>query len=127
MSRDFTPQMHFLVSKEHPEIYSGNFIIKIEGQPDKKMFTDEQMQLKEKYKTFYVCASDIFFKIYEKYSIEQFERINKLIEELVSTTDESKFPKQLVDWYYGKLDKNFYYHERNDEMFCEWLETFLSY
>ena len=126
MSKDFTPQMHYLVSKEYPEIYSGNFIIHIEGKPDRKMFTDKQMQLKEKYKTFYVCAADIFFKIYEKYSTEKFEKINNLIENLVVTEDTSSFPKELVDWYQGKLDKAFYYHETNDEMFCEWLETFLG-
>ena len=126
MSRDFTPQMHYLVSKEYPEIYSGNFIIHIEGKPDRKMFTDEQMQLKEKYKTFYICAADIFFKIYEKYSTEKFEKINNLIESLVEATDTSSFPNELVEWFEGKLDKNFYYHERNDELFLEWLDTFLS-
>ncbi len=126
MSKDFTPQMHYAVSKQYPEIYMGNMIIHIEGKPDTKMFTDEQMELKSKYKTFYICAADIFFKIHEKYSTEKFEKINNLIESLVETTDTSSFPNELVDWFEGKLDKNFYYHERNDELFLEWLDTFLS-
>ena len=33
---------------------------------------------------------------------------------------------ELVDWFEGKLDENFYYHERNDELFLEWLDTYLS-
>ena len=126
MSRDFTPQMHYAVSKQYPEIYMGNMIIHIEGKLDTKMFTDEQMELKSKYKTFYICAADIFFKIYKKYSTEKFEKINNLIESLVEATDTSSFPNELVDWFEGKLDKNFYYHERNDELFLEWLDTFLS-
>ena len=126
MSKDFTPQMHYAVSKQYPEIYMGNITIHIKGKPDTKIFTDEQMELKAKYKTFYICASDIFFKIYEKYSTEKFEKINSLIESLVETTDTSSFPNELVDWFEGKLDENFYYHERNDELFLEWLETYLN-
>ena len=126
MSKDFTPQMHYLVGKQHPEIYLNNITIKVKGVPDKKMFTDEQMALKEKYKTFYICAADIFFKLYKKYDIEKFEKINSLIEELVKASDTSTFPKPLVDWFYGRLDEAFYYHKRNDEMFCEWLETYLN-
>ena len=126
MSRDFTPQMHYAVSKQYPEIYMGNMIIHIEGKPDTKMFTDEQMELKSKYKTFYICAADIFFKIYKKYSTEKFEKINNLIESLVEATDTSSFPNELVEWFEKKKKKNFYYHERNDELFLEWLDTFLS-
>lgn len=43
--------------------------------------------------------------------------------ELAAYVDQKKGDPEsyLIRWFEGKLDKNFYYSERNEEMFCEEL------
>lgn len=123
MSRDFTPQMHYLISRENPEMYRSQMTFTIAGQEPIKKFTDEQLGLMAKYETLYPITADIFFDLRDKMSESDFERLNETFKELVNTPklDWGKFPTELVKYYTGELDPSFHYHEENDRLFKEWV------
>ena len=123
MSRDFTPQMHYMISREYPLIYQSQITYTFSGQEPAPMFTEEQLELMKKYNTLYPITIDFFFELRDRMSERDFERLNDTFKELVITPQREwdKFPEELVKYFKGELDPLFYYHEDNDRLFKEWV------
>jgi len=123
MSRDFTPQMHYMISRENPYMYQSQITCTIAGQEPAPMFTEEQLELMKKYDTLYPITIDFFFELRDRMSERDFERLNDTFKELVITPQREwdKFPEELVKYFKGELDPSFYYHEDNDRLFKEWV------
>ena len=118
MSRDFTPQMHYMISRENPHMYQSQITYTLVGQEPAPMFTEEQLELMKKYDTLYPITIDFFFELWERMSERDFERLNDTFKELVAAPqkDWNRFPEELVKYFKGELDPSFYYHEDNDRL-----------
>ena len=124
MSKDFSPQVHWMVHRRYPEIHlsNGEFHLK-DGV--KMLYTDEELADRRTHEYLQVMASDIYNDIKKLLSPAQFEKLNTLLKDLVEADMQNKstshFPEAVTTWYYNRHDH--YYHEPNDNEFMEFLRT----
>ncbi len=125
MSKDFSPQMHWISYLRCPDIYLSNIMWTIDGKSF-PMFTEDELADRRNHVAMQVLASDIYGKIRSLLSDEDFESLNGTLQKLVDADvcggDMSAFPNEMLDWYFNRHDH--YYHEPNDEEFLGFLEKF---
>ena len=128
MSRDWTPrehyevEQHFLsknlsshwdVMKNAQWVFNGN---------SQRMYSDEEIALRQEYPIFGKFL-DNFPILYERLSkiengLEFLRRKNDELNAYIET-GEGDSDSYLVKWFEGKLDENFHYRERNNQLFVE--------
>ena len=128
MSRDFTPVQRYISNKDSGyDLWLQNIEIEYGGQK-KKLFTEEEQAARLKYRNLAVALSDTFLRVYkdcpeatvaklEEYQIKMQEALEKGSTSLYACD----VPKEMKDWFLGRLDPSFYYCEKNDQLFYEWI------
>lgn len=128
MGRSFTPYEIHLVNKEFPGLYLSNITWTFPDGTEKKMFTEEEQLIKHEYPTFATLFADRFMDLYYRIPEDTREKVLSDMESMMCAftndvdngNELSKYPDELKQWYFGKLDKGFYYHETNDQLFFDW-------
>lgn len=128
MSKDFKPRDIYYVNKAFNDLYLSNISFTDSKGNSFKYFTDEEQKLREKYPAFSTLFDRYFINLSKKLSDKTdllFDKINKIIEQIEKADENNKsfedFPKELVDWFFGRLDKNFYYSNLNNELLFDWI------
>ena len=124
MSKDFSPQMHWMVHLRYPEIHFSNIEMNFNGKRWMR-FTEEELADHRKHEVLWVLASDIYDDIKALLSPDDFEELCVMLKNLVEADTQNKstssFPSEVTDWYYNRHD--YYYHEPNDKAFMEYLSN----
>lgn len=128
MSRDFSPRECWYKNKETISdtiphgIYLQNYSWVIDGK-EHPAFTDAELQDRRVHPYLAVTGGDIYKTVREILPEEKFEKLNRLIGELIDADFGGKstdgFPKEVTDWYFNR--HNHHYHEPNDATFLEYL------
>lgn len=130
MSRDFTPEQHFLVDLSQKNAIR-NSVLTWTSTEGKEIRIDNHLA-KDRYPEFSFLY-ERFDELYKKYAdnekvLKLFDRIEGSIKEAEDQTMNgslpftTKFDTIVQNWFEGKLDPNFYYHETNDDLFSEFIE-----
>ena len=124
MSRDFTPR-EVLIMEKHTKISVFDFmsttVIQYNGK-EEPLYTSEAIALRKQF--------PLFGKLINRFELlyNPLSEVNGGIEFLKEKEKELKvyieaekgdLKSYLVRWFDGELDPNFYYSERNEELFVE--------
>jgi len=124
MSRDFSPREHWLMHMQFPDLHFGNIIVHYAGK-EQPIYTEEELETHKRYPHIWVTGSDIFNSLKSVLSEDEFQKLDKTLEELakadINHKSTSDFPKHITDWYFNR--SNHYYHEPNDEEFMESIQN----
>ncbi|SFU86453.1 hypothetical protein [Butyrivibrio sp. M55] len=124
MSRDFSPRECWFVNKQSGcDAFLQNITYSYAGKKW-DMYTEEELADRKAHRTLAILGADIYIKIKEKLSTEQFEALNMTLTTLVEADENNKsipeIPEEIINWYFNKNDH--YYHEPNDYEFLDYLE-----
>ena len=140
MSRDFTPRELFLADKlceaGGQSLREMRITMTTPEGKDVPMF-EEQKALQERFPN----LGFLFERLPDLYKSSHFPK--SAIDAFVGEVEKNlttyiqfdcitggkmlaDIPETLVEWFHGHLDPGFYYHERNDELFLEWLTECLT-
>jgi hypothetical protein len=124
MSRDLTPRQTLVMEK-----YTGfsvfdmmehtTLLYKGEEQP---LYTPEQISLRKQFPLFGKLINNfesLFFPLSKIEGGEEFLREKEKELEKWIEKEEGDYNSYLIKWFEGELDPNFYYSERNEEMFID--------
>lgn len=129
MSRDFTPKEMLLAEKmmvqnNGPSITDIFQLSIVSGEKKKSFYTAEEIEHRMEFPLFgkLIHHFEALYQELYKYPngldmLHDYEQ--KLTSYIETNTGDLQSP--LIQWYKGKLDKNFYYAERNEELFVEHL------
>jgi hypothetical protein len=128
MSKDFTPRDILKINEQFDNLYLKNITITDEYGNKKSFFTDEEQEIRLKYPLFAMAFGDMFLKLWYDLPAEKrdstFEDMERIMRNLKVMDEENDFracdPK-VKDWYFGKLDANYYYNDVNNNMFYDWI------
>lgn len=143
MSRDFTP--HELYFFTPHELYLADKFSEKRGQPlrdmeitiktadgDVPMFTEQKMLQKK-----FPNLGFLFDRLPDLYKFSHFPEsdIDAFVGEIekkltayirfacdVGGKRPTDIPEPLVEWFHGRLDPGFYYHETNNELLLNWMK-----
>jgi hypothetical protein len=105
-----------------PEVFFSNIEMNFNGQKW-LMYTEEELEDREKHPAMHVLGPDIYKTIRDMLSDEQFEELNASLQQLADNDVDGKstagFPKEMTDWYYNT--NNAYYQTANDEAFVRYV------
>lgn len=132
MSRDWTPREHYEVeqhflnkklSSQWDVMKNAQWVINGNSQ---RMYSDEEIALRQEYPIFGKFLEN-FPVLYEKLSkyengLEFLSRKNAELSAYIETGEGDR-DSYLVKWFEGKLDRNFHYRERNNQLFVESMIT----
>ena len=109
MSRDWTPKELDMVQKttNMPNIVDQNWVIHIEGQEDRPMFSEEQIEISHKYPHLGMFGFD-FLMACRKKGILTSEIGQKLVQEVedmfnTGSIEDKEFQDIATQWYEGEL------------------------
>jgi hypothetical protein len=124
MSRDLSPRECWYVNKQSGcDAFLQNITYHY-GDKTWDLYTEEELADRRAHRTLAILGADIYKKIKEMLSSEQFEALNETLAKLVEADENNKIipetPAEFINWYFNK--GNHYYHEPNDEEFLEYLE-----
>ena len=134
MSRDFRPFESFLADKMHFE-RTGKHFYELElkwtyPDSDEEHIDTKQLKLQEyakDYKYLVITNPDGIFVMITSLQPETIKECEKQVKRLCvcikNNEDLAKADADelVVNWFLGKLDKNFYYREDNDALLCKGL------
>ena len=125
MGRDLTPRECWFINKQSGcDAFLQNITY---SYADKTwdLYTEEELADRRAHKALAVLGTDIYKRIKEMLSSEQFEALNRTLTKLVEADENNKslsdIPKEIINWYFNK--GNHHYHEPNDDEFLEYLEN----
>lgn len=136
MGRDMTPREKYCAYNQYGDLFKGNVTITSSDGKISKLFSDEEMKLREKYPRFAILFTDYghlnevignrVSNIDEVY--KKLEEFSTEIEKLDDFDDDLEdycyhLPTEFVEWYMGKLDEAFYYSIVNDRLFVDWVSN----
>lgn len=124
MSRDFTPKESLAAEK-----YTGfsmfdmmeHTVLSYKGE-EKPLYTPEQISLRKQFPLFGKLVNrfeSLFFPLSKIEGGEEFLREKEKELEKWIENGKGDYNSYLIKWFEGDLDPNFYYSERNEEMFIE--------
>ena len=122
MSRDFSPRMHWAAHLQNQDLYFTNIEYSFNG---KKwlLYTEKELEDRRKHKALAVLGADIYKRLREELSDDEFEELNETLQELADNDfggkETGSFPDKMTDWYYNR--HAYYYHEPNDKEFMEYI------
>jgi len=148
MGRDWAPFEHYLVEQRQIKQGYGSFwdfteslVIHLDGKEPEQMYSDEEIALRRRFPFIGRFLFDDFPKLYSQLSdieggldllrkrddeLASFLKAGKIVNpntnEYILTVDDIEGidkDSYLVQWFAGKLDENFYYSERNNQLFIE--------
>lgn len=128
MSRDFTPRILHKMDKAY-HLSENPITFYPENRPDKKeLIYDPDGTDAKKWPNTYFLGSLIHdaFKNKPKqldYFEQELTKIIRLEDAGKNIETDGTLNPDIVKWYNGKLDPNFYYREPNDEMMCDLLDN----
>lgn len=129
MSKDFTPKDMYESDKFLHEKHNCNLRdMKITLNIDNKSIRMDINQYPY-YKTRFPNLSFLFSKLIELPNLENESNLtflDSIEKELTEHLDDAKCEnnKSIVQqWYFGKLDKNYYYNTYNNELFYNWIAS----
>ena len=141
MSKDWTPQQYYFADLYMQKEYNSNmredFInmkISFNGK-EEPFYTEEDKVILKKYRELGFLFSRNLLSLYERtkeHPIRRNRLLNEIEVQLNTLIDCNKkngshceFPENidniLVKWYLGKLDSDFYYNQRNNKAFENYL------
>ena len=132
MSRDYTPQQIYAVTKEFPDLYLSNLHYKM-GDKEWDAYTKEEMEVRKKFPHISTTFCDRFIALYNWIPDKDKEAFAGVIDGFIQQIEKdddydnicnSTVPETLRRWYLGQLDPNFYYHEDNDDLFYQWCQDY---
>ena len=89
------------------------------------LYTEKELEDRKAHRTLAILGADVYKRIKEKLSTEQFEALNMTLTTLVEADENNQsipeIPEEIINWYFNK--NNHYYHEPNDYEFLEYLEN----
>lgn len=147
MSRDWAPFEHYLVEQRQIKQGYGSFWDMVKsseicyaGKEPERMYSDEEIALRRRFPFIGRFLFDDFPKLYSQLSdieggidflhakdleLAAFLEASKVTESgpthFVLKVDDigADMDSYLMKWFAGKLDENFYYSERNNQLFIE--------
>lgn len=124
MSRDFSPRECWFANKQSGcDAFLQNITYSYGGKTW-DLYTEEELADRRAHKTLAVLGPDIYKKVKDMLSSEQFEALNKTLTEIVEADENNKklpeVSEEIINWYLNS--DNHYYHEPNDEQFLEFLK-----
>ncbi|MBP3783859.1 MAG: hypothetical protein J6I68_11490 [Butyrivibrio sp.] len=124
MSRDLSPRECWFVNKQSGcDAFLQNITYHY-GDKTWDLYTEEELAGRRTHKALAVLGTDIYKRIKEMLSSEQFEALNETLTKLVEADESNKsfsdIPKEIINWYFNH--GNHHYHEPNDDEFLEYLE-----
>lgn len=141
MSKDWTPQQHYFADLYMQKEYNSNmreeFLnmkVSFNGK-EEPFYTEEDKIILKKYKELGFLFSRNLLSLYERtkeHPIRRNRVLNEIEEQLNVLIDCDKkdglsceYPfdvsSALIKWYQGELDPNFYYNQRNNRVFEDYL------
>lgn len=128
MSRDFTPRDKAIANARFKGLYLQNITQQYSDGRVVPLFSEEEQKLRQKYPNLAVTSTKILLDLNKDLPKEiKFKVINKvetLIKNIIVMDGLNDFracPKEAKEWYFGQLDKNFYYSETNDNLFYDFI------
>ena len=133
MSRDFSPRECFIANElSGCDLYLQNITYSYGGKTW-DIYTEDELADRRAHRYIAICGCDIYGKLKEMLSEDDFEALNRCLKELTEADKERKnlrkFPDRLKDWFYNR--SGHHYHEPGDEEFLDflsedktWLNTF---
>lgn len=139
MSRDFRPiDLYFADASLNNQLRNSTITMKLEGEED--IIITPSQEIKDRYPQLSFLFED-FKEMYETHKENEnvlrfYDDIETELSEIISKAENDVknghvvFPEEkeeyedsekLNAWFYGQLDDNFYYHERNNELLSEYL------
>lgn len=125
MGRDFTPYEHYISDKSMGGTLRTATFFDNEGKKI-EWFKREEKKILEKYRELGFLFSECLLELWDEMSghpryrkevLETIERDLEFIIENIGTLElKNNFNKTVYDWFMGKLDKNFYYSDRNNDL-----------
>ena len=128
MGRDFTPKEKVMANVKFKDLYLQNIVRECTDGKRIPMFSEEEQNLRLKYPTLAVTSTRILLDLHKDLPREISETIISRVENLIKNiivmdnlNDFRACPKEAKKWYFGQLDKNFYYSETNDNLFYDFI------
>ena len=128
MSKDFTPRDKVIANTRFKGLYLQNITQQYSDGRAVPLFSEEEQKLRQKYPNLAVTSTKILLDLNKDLPKEiKFKVINKvetLIKNIIVMDGLNDFracPKEAKEWYFGQLDKNFYYSETNDNLFYDFI------
>ena len=122
MSRDWTPREFYYADKKF-NFKEMNITIEIPTTGQKfPMVSETKQKLTKEYPNFgflYERAEELWNILPENTREKTFNKIDSRLTEII---EKDKMSDDILSqWYFGRLDKGFYYREQNDELLFEYL------
>lgn len=141
MSRDWTPREHYFADLYMQKEYKSNFrkdsinmVISYQGK-EESVYSEEEKKILRKYRELGFLFSRNLLSLFERTKEHPIRRnrilndmeiqLNTLIDCNKKHGSSCEYPKDiditLLKWYLGELDSNFYYNQRNNKIFENYL------
>lgn len=141
MSRDWTPREHYFADLYMQREYKSNFreesldmVISYNGK-EESVYSDEEKKILRKYRELGFLFSRNLLSLYDRTKEHPIRRnrilndieiqLNTLIDCNKKNGSSCEYPNDidttLLKWYLGELDNDFYYNQKNNKIFENYL------